>query len=450
VIALFLITICLGNLSNYIYFDTLADLQESTFGPEQPDGFVNRPPVPQLIWEGFYKVVPEAIRLPTYTILQNGFVLIELFLIWQFFRTREQPVLALVAPILWALHGRNYILAHTTQSEPLFIFLTMIWLAIAARWFAKRDWGSAIALGLILGLLPATKSIGLIAVVLVGMAYILSPGHGGIRMTTQLCLAYVMAFGIGVGFMAINEKRIGSFSIVDEKGLHLLSRIVSHGEQLPEKPASNQITEAAKASNTDLYQRDSLWAIRSYNIDQLGMTPFESDALMAKAAKEATLENPGQILWGNIVNLFDCTRRDDAVWSIPVGMDEDYYDEHGLYWSKLSQKEYDLYSQFPTVERTPRYGEMGYRIIHHAANEFPGAMWRGWWIPPALLVLGIACLFSRDPGFILCTGFAAGNLAVSVATEASQVRFWDASVLPFILAVCIALRYLYDWLRKIG
>lgn len=449
VIVLAISTLSVLTVGNYLYSDTIADLSETSFYDGEIEPFVNRPPLPQLLLEAIGAVFPAASRLPAMTLMQHGFILIEVLLIGLFFKERGQHILALLVPIAWALFGWNYVLAHTTRVEPLFLFVTMIWLWLGSRWFRREDWLSAVFLGITCGLLPTVRTIGIIGVALVALAWWISPRHGGWRSTAQITVVLFTATAVILGFQAINEKRLGRFSLVDESGLHFLHRVVGVEDRLPEDGvASQKLLANAEKMNLPVFQRESVWDLRNHSSWQLGMSHQEIDDLMAQVAKEAFLERPFHFVWTSLLATFPTTKAQVVGHAIPVGLNEGYYEEHGLYWQKQDAHIAEICANFPTRNVDPIWDGMGYGILKSLSNRGVPGLTRGWWIPFMVAFLGILSLVRRDPSFVLAAGFAAGILLISCCTEAPQARFWESGELAFLLALGIGARWLYDWLHQ--
>jgi len=194
-IVLTMATISLCTLGNYLFYDTIADVHESAFKPieEQtgkPDGFVNRPPLNQLLLEAIAYIFPPEKRLLALSILQHLFILLEVLMIQSFFKARGQTALGLFAALFWALNGKTYLLAQISQTESLYTFLLMLWLWLVSRWWYKKKkkggLKAAILCGAAMGLLPATRTVSMIALILLAFAWLYGRKRAALALSYRL------------------------------------------------------------------------------------------------------------------------------------------------------------------------------------------------------------------------------------------------------------------------
>jgi len=424
--------VCFTTLGLYLFPDTVHDLCHTRWFGERE--LIKRTPGFPLVLEIFGTLIPRADwRLPALSLFQHGLILVDILLIQLIFRDRKQPTLAWIASFCWAVDGRNHVLAQITQTEPVFITLSILWIWATSRWFDRRTWFWAVVGGVTLGLLLPFRTVGILAFPVAAIAFFLLRGPKPWGQSTGYLFAALVVIA---AFLWRNEQILGKDSLVEERGLHLLHGVVYHFDELPDKPACREITQLAKEAGYDIYGRDTLWGFAPIIIEKTGRSPVEADALMGDAALEAILDRPIDFVLASVEAIFWSTRSVDPAHTIAVGMDDEYFDNYGRWYEEqFDPKVEELIAKFPIQNREPFLGNgVGYRIIKEFTTTHASNIWRGWWVFPAMIVLGFMALGSRDAGLILCAGFAIATIWASAAGEAPQTRFYQGSVAPFMMA----------------
>jgi len=432
VVSALLSLICFTTLGLYLFPDTVPDLCHTRWFGERT--FITRTPGFPLVLEIFGTIVPKAEwRLPTLSIFQHGLILVDILLIQLIFRDRGQPALAWVASLCWAVEGRNHVLAQITQTEPVFITCSILWIWATLRWFQRRTWFYAVIGGMALGLLLPFRTIGIVAFPVAATAFLLLRGSKPWAQSTGYLVAAVVVIS---AFLWRNDRILGIDRLVEERGLHLLHGVVYHFDELPDQPACREIEGLALDAGYDIYGRDTLWDFAPIIVNETGRSPQEADSLMGHAAMEAIIDRPFDFFLASIRAIFWSTRVADPADNIAVGMDKEHFDKFAVWYTGYFSEDVNaLIEKFPVQKREPLLKNgIGYRIIKEFTTTHASNLWRGWWVFPAMVVLGFMALGSRDAGLILCAGFAIAAVWGSAAGEAPQPRFYQGCVAPFMMA----------------
>jgi len=330
--------------------------------------------------------------------------------------------------------------------------MLIVWLWLASKFFFEKiTKKTAINCGVAMGLLASAKSVGIIAIPLFVLAYVIAAlkkrlAFSAARSVALACAAAFLTLFLIAG---VNYLRLGKFAINEEKGLHLLSRVLSDEQTpLPKSPACTQLQVYADELGLPLFGRDTMWALRNAIMEKTGMSFLETDQFFKKAAMEAWKDRPLSLLWGAFKGIVPSTKYDKAGWNTQIELTADNYERHKEWWADSVEWIPPQVEIFPPRYVEPKLGDAGFAALRVVANGHASNLWRGYYVIAALLVIGLASLFIGNPLLILAIGFSFGNILLSSISEAHLTRFWETSVPAFMIAVLIFSKWVLDRVRS--
>jgi len=446
------------SLPGYYCPDTSAFIAETqTFG--NPSEWHVISPLYPMILDGLGRYLPAEARVPALVALQLLIAVVGTSLSLLIGGNRlGNPRAGWWAAWAATLYGPTYLLAHSIQTEALFIGLTAFTFLFAAGAlqppdksessrsgkFSRRLIEAALA-GVIAGVALTLRSVGLATLMVIpcillwfALARRSPTWKTEVRRSLAVILTMLVGAAVVIGAMKIRNGNVfGESSLLVGKGLHFHNRIC-YQNSFPSNPYFDQVSEIAKRHGVENPAADNgAWNVFAA-LQKDGMSRIEADRLMLDASKAALLDDP---LVTAKQTLHVMAR--SARWNHPFneygtifmadGIRPEHFDSHietARFWWKDSPELTQGLAAVPPYPSPGRLGPWAYLLFEGLA--FLGGVWSGWWVVAVGLLGFVYGVIRRQRVPVFGFGIAMAILGASALGEAPQIRFWAVCV-PFFL-----------------
>ena len=447
------------SLPAYYVPDTTGFLKETPSLGQPEEWHVIAPLYPMFL-EGLHNSIPAPARMPLIILLQLLAVVLTCYTVLRIGELFQAGRSSWWAAWFVALYGPGYLIAHTTQTESLYVGLTAAAVLATARAMRAQKSSSAYAwiafAGVLAALALAQRTIGFYLLLFLPCALIwLAPDKGHItRRIVQSVILLAVAGLVLAGFKARNGKVFGEDSLTRGSGIHLHNRITHTHDKFPPNEEADRMAEIVRRHGVDPDKRFNAWDVFDALKWKEGLSYAEADKLMATASKKAFFHDPTKLLRDTFVVMGESCGYNPPFneWG-PVWMAEGIRPENFDTSLRTAEKWWpdslDLVNRYRSEFQPypPRQWLGSLPLLAMEGLGHFGAIFAGRWL---LVVLPLAFLYGvirRRPVVVLGIGMAFGLLGASAFGERPEIRFWIICAPFFFLGMSGIVQDLIDWSR---
>jgi uncharacterized membrane protein (UPF0136 family) len=404
------------------------------------------PPGYPLVLDAVVSLAQPRDRMLLLILLQQGTVIVGAWLVLRIGELLGWPRLGWSGALATILYLPLGLFAQSAQTETFFVFWYLLALYFAGRGAAVGSRRAWLASGCFAAVAMAQRTVGVAIPVAIVLALWLSRPPNRNPAAWRDRGRHTAAFLAGLfitlaSFVGANYAHFGRIDFVAGTGIHLFGRVAQIEKTAPDTPEIRQLKEVAReAGLRTIFFENAGWALARELSQRTGMSDWQADALLRRAALETFLSDVPRTMWLTLGTMDKTVRPEDSEWQdFWGGLRPETYPKFletsvGP-WKAWEQEYRKMESLLPGY--SPR-GNLGSWAFPFFGAWLHDAQWlaRGRWNLVAMILAGIIGVLRRDFATLLLAGVPFGLLAAACLGDQPLGRYWEVA-LPAFFLMCL-------------
>jgi hypothetical protein len=404
------------------------------------------PPGYPLVLDAVASLAQPRDRMLLLILLQQGTVIAGAWLVLRIGELLEWPRAAWFGALATVLYLPLGLFAQTAQTETLFVFWYLLALYFAVRGAASASPRAWLASGCFAAIAMAQRTVGVAIPVAILGALWLSRSPNRNPAVWKDRGRHTAAFLAGLfitlaSFVGANYAHFGRMDLVAGTGIHLFGRVAQIEKTAPDTPEIRQLRQVASAAGLrTIFFENAGWALARELSQRTGMSDWQADALLRRAALETFLSDVPRTVWLTLRTMDNTVKREDSEWQdFWGGLRPETYPQFletsvGS-WKAWEQEYRKMESLLPGYSPRGHLGSWAFPVF---GAWLHGSQWlaRGQWNLVAMILVGVLGLLRRDFATLLLAGVPFGLLAAACLGDQPLGRYWEVA-LPAFFLMCV-------------